>query len=89
MARAAGALTAAITGKMSGDGIRGADYHIETCEQEIPFAYTKSYTTALAALALLTIRIAEQKTKTALSARLADLSRVPELMREAIGRRNL
>jgi glutamine---fructose-6-phosphate transaminase (isomerizing) len=84
MARAAGALTVAITGKMSGDGIRGADFHIETCEQEIPFAYTKSYTTALAALALLTIRVAEQKTKTALPARLADLSRVPEMMREAL-----
>jgi glutamine---fructose-6-phosphate transaminase (isomerizing) len=84
MARAAGALTVAITGKMSGDGIRGADFHIETCEQEIPFAYTKSYTTALAALALLTIRIAEQKTKTALSARITELARVPDLMREAL-----
>ena len=84
MARAAGALTVAITGKMSGDGIRGADFHIETCEQEIPFAYTKSYTTALAALALMTIRIAEQKNKVALPARVSELNRVPELIREAL-----
>lgn len=84
MARAAGALTVAITGKMSGDGVRGADFHVETCEQEIPFAYTKSYTTALAVLALMTIRIAEHKNKGALPARMGELARVPELMREAL-----
>jgi glutamine---fructose-6-phosphate transaminase (isomerizing) len=84
MARAAGALTVAITGKMSGDGVRGADFHLETCEQEIPFAYTKSYTTALAVLALMTIRIAEQKNKVAVPGRVSELSRVPELMREAL-----
>ena len=54
-ALAAGALTIAITGEMSGEGVRGADFQIETCEQEISFAYTKSYTTALAAIALLLI----------------------------------
>ncbi len=60
-ARAAGALTIAITGEMSGAEIRGADFHIETCDQEVSFAYTKSYTTALAALAILILRIAERK----------------------------
>src|SRR6202522_83781 len=85
MARAAGALTVAITGKVSGEGVRGADFHLETCEQEIPFAYTKSYTTALAVLALMTIRIAEQKNKVAMPARVGELARVPELMREALG----
>ena len=85
MARAAGALTVAITGKVSGEGVRGADFHLETCEQEIPFAYTKSYTTALAVLALMTIRIAEQKNKVAMPARGGELARVPELMREALG----
>src|SRR5271167_3011162 len=38
MARAAGAVTVVITGQMSGstsgDGVRGADFHIQTCEQE-------------------------------------------------------
>src|ERR1700678_3192052 len=85
MARAAGALTVAITGKVSGEGVRGADFHIETCAQEIPFAYTKSYTTALAVLALMAMRIAERKAGVAARERLADLCRVPELMREALG----
>ncbi len=84
VARTAGALTVAITGKMSGDGVRGADFHIETCEQEQAFAYTKSYTTALAVLAIMMMRIAEKKTGTAQTGRLAELSRVPELMREAL-----
>ena len=84
MAGAAGALTVAITGKMSGDGVRGADFHIETCEQELAFAYTKSYTTALAVLAIMVMRIAEKKTGVAQTERLAELFRVPKLMREAL-----
>jgi glutamine---fructose-6-phosphate transaminase (isomerizing) len=84
MARAAGALTVAITGQSGGEGVRGADFHIETCEQEIPFAYTKSYTTALTALALMTMRIAKTKTGGVQTERFAELSRVPELMRAAL-----
>jgi glutamine---fructose-6-phosphate transaminase (isomerizing) len=84
MARAASALTVAITGKSGGEGVRGADFHIETCEQEIPFAYTKSYTTALAALALMANRIAEKTTGVVEPERLVALSRVPELMRETL-----
>src|SRR5580692_11603213 len=84
MARAAGALTVAITGKMSGDGVRGADFQIETCEQELAFAYTKSYTTALAVLAILAMGVAEKRTGVARTERLAELSRVPQLMREAL-----
>ncbi len=68
-ARAAGALTIAITGELAsatgsattGAEIRDADFHIQTCDQEVSFAYTKSYTTALAALALMILRIAERK----------------------------
>ena len=84
IARAAGALTVAITGKMSGDGVRGADFHIETCEQELAFAYTKSYTTALAVLAIVAMGVAEKRTGVARTERLAELSRVPQLMREAL-----
>jgi glucosamine--fructose-6-phosphate aminotransferase (isomerizing) len=84
MARASGALTVAITGKSSGEGLRGADFQIETCEQELAFAYTKSYTTALAVLALVAMRIAQKKTGTAQTDRLAELSGVPELMRQAL-----
>jgi glutamine---fructose-6-phosphate transaminase (isomerizing) len=84
VARAAGALTVAITGQSGGVGMRGADFHIETCEQEIPFAYTKSYTTALTALALIAMRIAAKKTGAAEAERFAELKRVPDLMREAL-----
>jgi glucosamine--fructose-6-phosphate aminotransferase (isomerizing) len=84
MARAAGALTVVITGLMSGDGVRGADFHIQTCEQELAFAYTKSYATALAALALLIARVVERKNLLAEPSPLAVLERVPDLLRRAL-----
>jgi glucosamine--fructose-6-phosphate aminotransferase (isomerizing) len=84
MARAAGALTVVITGQMSGDGVRGADFQIQTCEQELAFAYTKSYTTALAALALMIARVVEKKNLLAGSSPLAALERVPELLRQTL-----
>jgi glucosamine--fructose-6-phosphate aminotransferase (isomerizing) len=84
MARAAGALTVVITGLMSGDGVRGADFHIQTCEQELAFAYTKSYTTALAALALLIARVVERKNLLVGPPPLAALERVPDLLRQAL-----
>jgi glutamine---fructose-6-phosphate transaminase (isomerizing) len=83
-ARADGALTIAITGEMSGEGVRGADFQIETCEQELSFAYTKSYTTALAAIALLILRIAERRKLLAGAGLRSALERVPHLMRQAL-----
>ena len=83
-ARAAGALTIAITGEMSGAEIRGADYHIETCDQEVSFAYTKSYTTALATLAVLLHRIAESKKLLAPGIDSHSIDRIPELIRQAL-----
>jgi glucosamine--fructose-6-phosphate aminotransferase (isomerizing) len=86
-AGAARALTIAITGEMSGAEIRGADFHIGTCDQEVSFAYTKSYSTALAALALLVWRIAERKnllTQNVGPDTIARaLERVPEFIRQA------
>src|ERR1700720_1813206 len=82
-ARAAGALTIAITGEMSGAEIRGADFHIETCDQEVSFAYTKSYTTALAALALMILRVAERKKLLASKIDLSAVERIPEFIRQA------
>jgi glutamine---fructose-6-phosphate transaminase (isomerizing) len=84
MARAAGALTLAITGEMSGEGVRCADFQIETCEQEVAFAYTKSYTTALAALALLIVRIIERRKVLARGYSGEEIARVPALIREAL-----
>lgn len=83
-ARASGALTLAVTGQASGDGVRGADFHIETCEQEVSFAYTKSYTTALAAMAILILRIAERKKLLAKPDAARTLQRLPSLMRQAL-----
>jgi glucosamine--fructose-6-phosphate aminotransferase (isomerizing) len=88
MARAAGALTVLITGQMSGptssDGVRGADFHIQTCEQEVAFAYTKSYTTALAVLARLIARVVERKNLLVIPPPVATLERVPGLLRDAL-----
>lgn len=83
-ARAAGALTIAITGEMSGEGVRGVDFQIETCEQEMSFAYTKSYTTALAAIALLILRVAERRKLLVGSVFRGALERVPNLTRQAL-----
>lgn len=84
LARAAGALTAAITGEVSGDRARGADFHIETCEQEASFAYTKSYTTALAAIALLLVRIAQRRSLLANANARREIEQIPLLMRAAL-----
>ena len=92
MAQAAGALAVVITGQMnvptsgssSGEGVRGADFHIQTCEQETAFAYTKSYTTALAVLALLIARVVERKKLPAGESPLGALGRVPDLLRGAL-----
>jgi len=84
MARAAGALTVAITGEMSGEAIRGADFHLETCDQEASFAYTKSYTTALAAIAILILRVAERRKLLAEAKSFDALAQVPNLMRQAL-----
>jgi glutamine---fructose-6-phosphate transaminase (isomerizing) len=83
-AREAGALTVALTGEMSGAEIRGADFHIETCDQEVSFAYTKSYSTALAALALMILRIAERKKLSATGIDAGAAERIPEFIRQAL-----
>jgi glucosamine--fructose-6-phosphate aminotransferase (isomerizing) len=60
-ARAAGALTIAVVGEASGEGTNAAEIRIQTCEQEVCFAYTKSYTTALAALAQFAAGVAQRR----------------------------
>jgi glucosamine--fructose-6-phosphate aminotransferase (isomerizing) len=88
MARAVGALTVVITGQLgdraNSDAVRGADFHIQTCEQEVAFAYTKSYTTALAVLALLIARVVERKNLLVGPPPVVALERVPGLLREAL-----
>lgn len=83
-ARASGALTVAITGEASGEGVRSADFQIETCEQEVSFAYTKSYSTALAVIALMILRIADRRTLLAATNAAAALADIPALMRAAL-----
>jgi len=84
MGRAAGALTVAITGEMSGEGVRGADFQIETCEQEVAFAYTKSYATALTVLAILVARIVQRRKLLANGFSPKEITQAPALMREAL-----
>ncbi|HEX9759401.1 MAG TPA: SIS domain-containing protein [Candidatus Acidoferrales bacterium] len=83
--RDGGALTLSITGDDGGDGIRTAHHVVTTCEQEVSFAHTKSYTTALAALALFGISVAERHmhaTDPAASRR--ELAAVPDAMQGAL-----
>jgi len=84
IAHEAGALTVAIAGEAAGEGARVADFCIETCEQEVSFAYTKSYTTALAALAMLIRRVAESKGLLLNPEVAQSIDRVPDLMRQAL-----
>jgi len=84
-AKKAGALTIAITGQMCGEGIRGADFHVETTDQEVAFAYTKSYTAALAALGVWILELlGRQKLLKGGSGEAAELEKVPALMKEAL-----
>jgi len=85
VARAAAALTIAVTGQEAGEGMLAADFVVPTCEQEISFAHTKSYTTALAALALLAIRVAERRNQLRdVAAARAALERIPARMQSAL-----
>ncbi|HTV57299.1 MAG TPA: SIS domain-containing protein [Verrucomicrobiae bacterium] len=83
-AKAAGALTIAIVGENCGERARAADFLIETCGQEAAFAYTKSYTTALAASAALLLRFADRKGFLPEASGRAALGRVPDLMRQSL-----
>ena len=83
-ARTTGALTVCATGQNCGEGARNADFVIETCEQEKAFAYTKSYTTALTALALMIVGVAQRKNLLAKPDAAKELQRVPDWMRAAL-----
>jgi glucosamine--fructose-6-phosphate aminotransferase (isomerizing) len=84
LAKKQGARTLSITGEHGAESIHAADFVVTTCEQEICFAHTKSYTTALAVLAALAIGIAERRGHLAESAARAQLAKVPDWMRQAL-----
>ena len=83
-ARAAGALTIAVTGENSGEGIQAAEFVIPTCEQEVCFAYTKSYTAALAALAMLAVGLGRARGILYDGTAPAALESIPHRMRQAL-----
>jgi glutamine---fructose-6-phosphate transaminase (isomerizing) len=86
-ATAAGALTIAVTGELGGEGMGLADFRISTCEQEDSFAHTKSFSTALAALALFAVRVAEMRKQLAAqdaAQSLAEIENLPSRVREVL-----
>jgi len=83
-ARRAGALTIGISGENEGEAMRSVDFLIPTCEQEVPFAYTKSLTSALARLASFSIAFAEIRSEKNFVAK-NSLSGIPDLMQQALG----
>ncbi|MBI3663792.1 MAG: SIS domain-containing protein [Acidobacteria bacterium] len=88
LARAAGALTIAVTGELGGEGMGIADFCIATCEQEVSFAHTKSFSTALAAIALFAVHAARVRNQFAgchgFSSALAALENVSTAVRESL-----
>lgn len=86
-ARAAGALTIGICGEPISPQMQAADFAIPTCELETCFVHTKSYTTALTALAVLAIALTVRRKHISAAdgeSALASLSRVPDLMKKAL-----
>lgn len=84
LAKSQGARTLAVTGEHGDQVIQAADFVVTTCEQEICFAHTKSYTTALAVLAAFAIAVAERRGQLADGAARAQLAQVPEWMKQAL-----
>ncbi|HKW88193.1 MAG TPA: SIS domain-containing protein [Candidatus Acidoferrales bacterium] len=84
LARRAGALTITISGENENAAMRASDFLINTCEQELSFAYTKSLTAALARLALFSLHFAESRGENVPAAGQA-LNQIPDLMRQALG----
>jgi len=86
-ARASGALTIAFTGQAADEAMRRADHLIETCEQEQSAAHTRSYTSALACLAVFAIHLAERRgfvTPEDAQRAEASVNAAPGLMRNAL-----
>jgi glucosamine--fructose-6-phosphate aminotransferase (isomerizing) len=89
-ARAAGALTLAVTGEVAPSGFPETDFHFVTGAREVTFAYTKSYTSAMALVALLVIGFCERNvtagsaTADASMLTAAGVARIPALLSKAL-----
>jgi len=83
-AKAMGAHTLSVTGERGDEAIHVADFVVETCEQEVCFAHTKSYTTALAVLAMFAIAVAGKRGQLREPDAWKRLEQVPEWMRQAL-----
>lgn len=83
-AKAMGAHTLSVTGEHGDQAIHAADFVIETCEQEICFAHTKSYTTALAVLALFALGVAERRGQMREAEARKQFEQVPGWMKQAL-----
>lgn len=86
-ARAAGALTIGICGEPPSAEMRTADFALPTCEMETCFVHTKSYTTALAALAFFAIALTVRRKQISPEdgdGALASLGRIPDLVTQSL-----
>lgn len=84
LAKASGAFTVAITGEGSDSGMQSADGVVTTCEQEVSMAHTKSYTTALAAHALLAAEVVRRRGWGPSSTAERDVEQLPELVERSL-----
>lgn len=86
-AQTAGALAIGICGDPVSQEMQRAEFAIPTCELETCFVHTKSYTTALAALALFAIALNVQRKQMSPEdgeGAAASLARIPDLMTKAL-----
>lgn len=83
LARRSGALTITISGEDENAAMRSSDFLINTCEQELSFAYTKSVTAALARLALFSLHFAEFRGEDVSEVK-RSLNEIPALMQQAL-----
>jgi glucosamine--fructose-6-phosphate aminotransferase (isomerizing) len=86
-AQTAGALAIGVCGSPASADMRAADFCLETCELETCFVHTKSYTTALAALALFAIALTVRRKHISPEngeGAIASLGRIPDLIQEAL-----
>jgi len=86
-AQTSGALAIGICGAPVSEEMQRADFAIPTCAMETCFVHTKSYTTAVAALALLAIALNVQRKQIDPAdgqGAIASLGRVPDLLRQTL-----
>ncbi|MBM3925289.1 MAG: SIS domain-containing protein [SAR202 cluster bacterium] len=85
IAKKRGAFTVCMSSTQAEPTVEAADLVLRTCEREKSSAFTISYTSALAVLALLSVELGRASDKKEASSLKAELDAIPEAMQAALG----